>query len=203
MVADYAKDLDTIDFFAVVIAIYLDTPLSGIYAGLFSVFVMMFSRLFGPDEDVTLTITESVTFFIISVFVPYIYLITDNLFYTLITFTILRYIIDQIIVTIFFRHLFWYGVFYFIIGPPIAYIMNKIMVLVFGQFFKTVFETGLRFNFPLFIFASLLTVAAHYIPEYMKKNEIIEEKIKKKKVQLAEDFEYVANDNFKNYEDFF
>lgn len=171
MVSDFTKDLDVIDFFAVLIATQLNSTFSGLYAAIFSVIVMMFSRIFGPDEDIMITLIESISFFIGSLLTPVIYHLTGhNLFLTLIFFTVQRYLYGMIIVIFFMRNLLFLATLSIFLGFPIAYIMNKITTLVFGPFLSSVFETGFAFNLPLFIFATILTILAHYLEPYMTKN---------------------------------
>ena len=118
-------------------------------------------------------------------------------------FTAQRYIYDLIIVIFFVRQLFFLACLSLIIGIPIAYTMNKIMIIFLGPFFSSVFDTGLRFNLPLFMFATILTVAAHYLPRYMAKRNAVDQALKqvRKKEKLKESF--VADDNHRNYEEFF
>ncbi len=212
MVSDWTKDFDMIDFFAVLIAVSMKTPLSGLYAGVFSVFVMMFSRILGPDEGLWITLTESVAFFFAALFSPYVFHFTNgNLLYTLFIFTAQRYIYDIIIVYIFFRPMIYLAILSLFFGVPIAYLMNKLMVTFLSPFFSTVFDTGLRFNFPLFSFALILTVCVHYLDKYFsgpigkvpdKSIFNFSFKIPRTK-KLHEKTGTVAEDNYNNYPAFF
>ena len=46
LVSMYTKDLDVIDFFVVMLGIHV----GGVFGGIFGASVMMFSRIFGPNE---------------------------------------------------------------------------------------------------------------------------------------------------------
>lgn len=176
MVSDFTKDFDMIDFFSVIIAVNINSVFSGLYAAIFSSATMMISRLFGPDEELAITLIEIVGFFFASFFTPIVYKLTgNNLLLTMYIFTIQRYGYELIFIAKYFKNLMGLAIMSMIIGAPIAYIMNRFMIIFLAPFFSSVFETGLRFNFPLFFFGALLTISAHYIEKYMSNEQIVED----------------------------
>ena len=181
LVSDFTKDFDVLDFFTVIIAVNVDSIFSGVYAGLFAFSLWTITRIFGPDEPLAFTITESVAFFFAGFLTPIVYHFTGhNLLVTMLTFTAIRYLGIFIFVAIFFKNFIIYTTISLLCGIPIAFIMNKVVIKLFAPFFSTVFETGLKFNFPLFLFGIILTIGAYYIPKYMLDRNYFKKKMRNK-----------------------
>lgn len=169
LISDFTKDFDVLDLFTVIIAVNIHTYYSGLFAGIFASSLWFISRIFGPDEPFAFTLTESVAFFFAGFFTPIAYYLTGhNLLLTMFIFTGIRYLGIFILVAIFFRNFLIYTTISLICGIPIAFTMNKIVITFLAPFFGTLFETGLAFNFPLFLFGIILTIGAYFVPKYMK-----------------------------------
>ncbi len=201
LVSDFTKDLDVLDFFTVIIAVHIHTVYAGLFAGIFASSLWMLSRVFGPDEPFDFTISESIAFFFAGFFSPLIYSLTGNLLLTMFIFTAIRYVGIFVLVAIFFRNHALYAGITLLVGIPIAFTMNKIMITFLAPFFGTVFDTGLKFNLPLFLFGGMLTIGAYYIPKYMENKDYFITLKKKAKKLEAENL--IHADNMNNYSEFY
>lgn len=173
LVSDFTKDLDVLDFFTVIIAVNIPGIFAGLFAGIFAFGLWSMGRIFGPDEPLAATISESTAFFFAGILTPVAYYFTGhNLLLTMLIFTSIRYLGIFLMTAMYFRNLLIYTTISLLCGIPIAFTMNKTIIALLGPFFSTVFETGLKFNFPLFLFAIILTIGAYYIPKYMRNKAI-------------------------------
>tara|TARA_Y100000310_G_C20540604_1_gene743088 strand:+ start:78 stop:1034 length:957 start_codon:yes stop_codon:yes gene_type:complete len=169
MVSSFTKDMDVIDFFVVIIAI----KMGGLFAGIFGATIMIFSRFFGPGEDFGYTIKDSVAFFVGGLMTPFLYIISgENVLITMYLFTLFgRYLVYMLQDFLLFRHLFWIELTYIAAGIPIAYFSNTILVKIFGNSLNSIFESGMKFNFGLFFFITIVIIVFFVIARMIEKAE--------------------------------
>jgi hypothetical protein len=155
LVTDYTKDFDLIDFFSVILAINV----GAMFAGLFVIFIMVFSWFFGTHEDPIYTMTDTISMFFGAILSPIFFHISGNMLYSMYFFTFIRYTVYIII------SINMFGLDRFIIadlplgaiGLPIAYLTNTFMMKNLGVFFADVISsTGITFSFKLFLLTSII-----------------------------------------------
>jgi len=161
MLSNFTKDMDVIDFFAVLLAVNL----GGLFAGIFGFVLMWFSRIFGPAEDLEYTLKESITFFIAGLLTPFFYILTGkNILLTMYCFTLFGrygvYLIQDLIVS---PGLFWLDLGYIAVGIPIAYFSNTILISIFGDGLDRLFDSGLQLSGGLLIFMTIVVICFYVI----------------------------------------
>jgi len=176
---DYAKDLDVIDFFSVLIAINL----GGIPAAFFAAFNLALPRFFGPVEPLNYTIKDSVSMFGAALFTPMWYSITGHsLLITMYMFTFHRYLHYIVLDLLFDQQSIGFDMSYCCIGLPTAYFMNTIIVKVIGEGMDQMMKKGIVVSKEIFLFTTLIIILIYAIGEYKKKRK---EKVVKKSPVLA------------------
>lgn len=168
LISMFTKDLEVIDFFVVALALHI----GGVFAGIFGAVIMLFSRLFGPNEWYMYTIKDAICLLVCGILTPLIFLIWGSQLYTLYTFTIVRYVL-YIILTI-------------ILEPEYltlelglcaacileAFLTNTLMDRFFGNALNSVLERGVQFNLTLFFFATVVIGFFYFVSRAAKWLEV-------------------------------
>jgi len=164
MMSMFTKDVDVIDFFVVFLAINL----GGVFAGFFGMFMMFFSRIFGPGEPLDYTVKDSIAFLFGGLMTPLFYFLTGgNILLTMYLFTIFgRYGIYLLIDFIFIKGMFWTDMGFVVAGIPIAYFSNTILTSIFGDYLTTLFDSGLKLDLGLFLFVTVV-IGVFYLFAYI------------------------------------
>ncbi|MBW2971621.1 hypothetical protein KY359_01165 [Candidatus Woesearchaeota archaeon] len=152
LISMFTKDLEVIDFFTVALALHI----GGVFAGMFAATIMLFSRLFGPNEWYMYTIKDAISLFVCGVLTPLIFLFWGNQLYTLYTFTIIRYTLFIILTIILEPQYLMLELGLCAACIFEAFLTNTIMNKFFEGPLNSVLENGVVFNFTLFFFATLV-----------------------------------------------
>tara|TARA_Y100000031_G_scaffold147949_1_gene183600 strand:- start:14703 stop:15527 length:825 start_codon:yes stop_codon:yes gene_type:complete len=169
MMSWFTKDMDLIDFFTVILAVHV----GGLFAGTFGWVMMVFSRFFGPTEDMDYTIKDAFAFFFGGLLTPVFYALTNqNLLITMYLFTLIgRYGVYLLEDFIFTPGLIWRDLGLILAGVPLAYFTNTILVSLFGESLDRLFETGLRINFGLLFFVTAGLVGFFVLSRVIERGE--------------------------------
>jgi len=165
---DYAKDLDVIDFFSVLIAINM----SGWIAAIFAWFNLIFPRLFGPVEPLNYTIKDSISMAFAALFTPIWYgVFNHNLLLTMYMFTVHRYAHYLLLNLLFDQQAMGGSFIYMFIGVPISYFMNTILVKVLGPAMEDMFAKGIVVSKEVFIFTTIVIGIIYAVSYYRRKRK--------------------------------
>jgi len=152
LISMFTKDLEVLDFFTVMLAIHI----GGLFGGLFGAAIMLFSRLFGPNEWYLYTIKDSICLLVGGLLSPLIFLWTGSALTTLYAFTIIRYVLYMILTILIEPEFIMLELGLCIAGIGVAFASNTIIMKFFEAPLASVIEHGVKFNFTLFIFATLV-----------------------------------------------
>jgi hypothetical protein len=150
LVSMFTKDLDVIDFFVVMLAINI----GGLFAGIFGLIIMLFSRIFGPHEYFLYTVKDSISLLICGCLTPAIYAGLGSMLYTFYAFTIIRYILYVILTLIIEPENIALELGLCLMDLPKVYLYNTFIMSSFEGLLMTVFEGGVHFSLGLFLFAT-------------------------------------------------
>jgi hypothetical protein len=169
MLSNFTKDMDVIDFFVVFLAINI----GGVFAGIFGMSIMLFSRLFGPGEMITYTIKDSIAFLIGGMITPFLYILGfKNILITMYLFTIVgRYGVYVLQDFLFDQGAIFTDITYIAVGIPFAYFSNTILIKIFGNSLNNLFETGLQFSFGLFFLITAFVVGFYLFGKMLRHAE--------------------------------
>lgn len=149
MMSDYAKDLEVVDFFTVLVAVNL----GGQVGAFFGAGNLWFSRLFGKIEHPIYTFNDSVAFAVSGLLTPWVYgYWHGNLLLTMYTFTAIRYIVYFLVALITSGEMIVYEVQLLLMGIFVAYMSNTALVYLFGDYVTRLFTKGLGLDWGLFGF---------------------------------------------------
>ncbi|MBW3004010.1 hypothetical protein KY328_05155 [Candidatus Woesearchaeota archaeon] len=152
LVSMFTKDFDVIDFFVVMLAIHV----GGIFGGLFGAAIMMFSRIFGPNEWFIYTVKDSISIMVCGFLTPLFYSLLGSALYAIYAFTALRLAL-YLILTIFVEpDAIALELGLCSMSVVVAPIYNTIIMKNFEGPLLNVFEGGLHFSWGLFLFATLV-----------------------------------------------
>jgi len=146
----FTKDLDVIDFFTVMLAIHV----GGIFGGVFGAAIMMFSRIFGPNEWFLYTLKDSISIMICGFLTPAFYFVFGSALYALYAFTLLRWIIYLILTWVIEPEYMSLELGLCTVGSLKSYLYNTFVMVTFEGFLATVFVGGIHFSVGLFLCAT-------------------------------------------------
>lgn len=153
LISAFTKDLEVVDFFTVMLAIHL----GGVFGGVFGAAILLFSRIFGPNEYIMYTIKDSICILIGGLLSPLFFSMTGgNPLYTLYLFTAVRYAGYLVLTLAIEPQFFGLEIGYCAAGIVVAYLSNTIIMNFFEAPLSNAFEDGLRFDLTMFIFATAL-----------------------------------------------
>jgi len=146
----YTKELEIIDFLAVMIAVNI----GGFPAAFFAAILMMFSHFFAKIEYPSYAFIGAAALFTASLSTPLLYnYLGQNLLLTMYAFTIVRYIVRAILgLAIFPAEQFTFVPAY-IVGLGLAYLTNTVYILLFGNYITKMFTHGFRIHWGFFAVA--------------------------------------------------
>jgi len=146
---------DFVDLFSLIVAINL----GGFYGAIFSVFGNMGSRLAGITPYFSGVTKDTIIQFFICLMIPLIYnVLGKDIFATMIAYTIIRRIGFIILWFVYpdlsFAHFWvlWFGVTF------ASLTINAFYARFFGPYFDNLLQAGVAFNWPLFLFATVMIV---------------------------------------------
>jgi hypothetical protein len=158
LISDFTKDLEVVDFFTVMLAIHV----GGLFAGIFGAAIMMFSRIFGPNEYFLYTVKDSICILIGGLLTPLFFSMTGSALYAIYLFTLFRYSFYLVLTLLIEPQLLALEFGECCIGITVAYVTNTYIMKFFEAPLTNLFETGLKFDINLFLFASGI-IAFFYI----------------------------------------
>jgi hypothetical protein len=152
LISMFTKDLDVVDFFVVVLAIHV----GGIFAGIFGFSVMMFSRIFGPNEWFLYTVKDAVSIMICGFLTPVFFAMFGSALYALYAFTVLRWIIYLVLTAILEPEYMALEFGLCTIGSFKSYLYNTFVMKSFEGMLAKVFIGGVHFSIGLFLVSTLV-----------------------------------------------
>jgi len=144
--------MDFVDFFTMLIAVNV-----GSFQGaIFTIFCNLASRASGtfPKWDAVLldALFQSILCFIC----PIIFSITGNLLFTMLCFTVLRDVMYFLVWFIYPRWGFAYHIMLTIVAAVTIITINTFYTKLFGDFLFQLLEKGVKFNWILFLFTTIV-----------------------------------------------
>jgi hypothetical protein len=164
----FTKDLEVIDFFTVMLAIRA----GGVLAGIFGASIMLFSRLFGPNEWYLYTIKDAICLLVGGLTSPLVFTITRSPLLTLYIFTIQRYVLYLILTIIIEPEYLGLELGLSATGATTAYLSNTLIMRFFEKPLNKAFEGGLHFSWELLLYTTLVIGAFYGISKAAKWYEI-------------------------------
>jgi hypothetical protein len=175
LISMFTKDLDVIDFFVVMLGIHV----GGIFGGLFGGIVMMFTRIFGPNEWFLYTIKDSISLVICGFLTPLFYSMFGSALYTLYAFTALRWVIYLILTAILEPEYMGLELMLCTIGGFKSYLYNTFVMNTFEGHLTNLFIGGVKFNMGLLLFTGsiigvffLIARMGNYLEKVMPQKEV-------------------------------
>jgi hypothetical protein len=150
LVSVFTKDLECIDFFTVLLAIHV----GGVFGGIFGAAIMLFSRIFGPNEWYLYTIKDAIAILIGGLMTPLLFVLLDNPLYTMYCFTLIRYAVYLILTVMLEPEYLGLELGLCFSGIFVAYFSNTIMMTLFAEPLSKMLAEGVTFDITLFIFAT-------------------------------------------------
>ena len=138
----FAREIDVIDFFVLIIAVNIG-PLP---AAIFGVFNMLFSRLFSSYENIHYTLKDTFAYLVGAFVLPFTYYYTGSLLITIYVFVILRFLIRFAITLLFDRHCLGEEIAVIAGSVPIALIFNGILIALFGPMTTRMLTNGIMYT---------------------------------------------------------
>jgi len=146
----FTKDFDVVDFFVVMLAIHV----GGFFGGVFGFIVMMFSRLFGPNEYFLYTLKDSLGIMIAGFLTPLFYSVTGSALVSLYAFTVVRWVIYLGLTTVLDPEYMALELGLCSLGTLTSYLYNTFVMKTFEGALLGVFAGGVHFSLGLFIVAT-------------------------------------------------
>lgn len=152
LITMFLNDLEVIDFFTVMLAIHV----GGLFAGIFGASMMLFSRIFGPNEWLPYTIKDATSIFAGGLATPFVFAMTGSPLYTLYIFTAIRYSTYLILTLIFEPQELLFELGISAANIVVAVLSNTLVMSFFEDSLSRIFEGGLHFSITLFAFTTLV-----------------------------------------------
>ncbi|MCK5476824.1 MAG: hypothetical protein KAI55_02805 [Candidatus Aenigmarchaeota archaeon] len=178
------KDSEMIDFFAVILAM----TVSPLFGAIFAVTIFCISTFFSSlEEKPQSLIVNSIGLFFPCFFMPWAYAyFGGNLYYTMYTYTAIRYIVRQPFVFFFWPNLTIISTFFYLSSNLIlAYITNTIHIALFGTLTTKVINEGLTLDLNLLILIILMIA-------FFEVAKIFEKRMKNKKTPIDDRFSFFS-----------
>jgi len=158
LISMFTKDLEVIDFFTVMLAIHV----GGVFGGIFGAAIMLFSRIFGPNEWYLYTIKDAIAILVGGLLSPLLFMMLGNPLYTMYCFTLIRYAVYLLLTVVLEPEYLGLELGLCFSGIFIAYFSNTIMMKFFEEPLSKMLAEGVSFDVTLFLFATSV-VGFYYI----------------------------------------
>jgi len=158
LVSMFTKDLDVVDFFTVMLAIHV----GGLFGGIFGFIVMMFSRLFGPNEWFLYTLKDAISIMVSGFLAPLFYNLFGSALLTLYAFTITRWVLYLGLTALIEPEYMGLELGLCSIGTLKSYLYNTFVMKTFEGALLGVFAGGVHFSIGLFMVATGV-IAGFYV----------------------------------------
>jgi hypothetical protein len=152
LISPFTKDFEVVDFFTVMLAIHV----GGIFGGIFGATILLFSRVFGPNEYILYTVKDSICLLVGGILTPFFFSMTGSALYTIYLFTAVRYAGYLILTLLIEPQFFMLELGYCAAGIGVAYLSNTLIMKLFEAPLSNAFEGGLHFDITIFLFATLV-----------------------------------------------
>ena len=168
LLSTFTKDFEVVDFFVVMLAIHV----GGIFGGIFGILLMLFSRIFGPQEWWLYTVKDGISIMVCGFLTPLFYFVTGgSAINTIYLFTIVRYAL-YILLTVFLEpDYLGLELSLCAIGALEAYLFNTFIMNTFEEHLSKLFIGGVHFSFGLFAITLGLIVLFFSIGRLARKLE--------------------------------
>ena len=179
LISKFTKDLDVIDFFVVMLAIHV----GGFFGGFFGFSIMLFSRLFGPNEWYLYSIKDAIGMFFAGLLTPWFYSLFGSALYALYAFTFVRWTIYIILTVIIEPEYLGLEISLCSVGSIKSYLYNTLVMKSFEGHLKKVFMGGVNFSVGLFLFATgviAFFVLLSKFAKWVEKKGLVENPFKNK-----------------------
>ena len=144
---------DVVDIFSIIVAINI----SGLSGALFSIIINIGSRIVGSFPDWITIMKDAVAQFIVCFIIPYVYLIVGrNIIVTTIWYSILRLLVMLPMRFFYAKYPFPQAMVMIIGGGILLTFVNSFYAGLFGNFFDNLLKEGVKFNWLLFLFVTLV-----------------------------------------------
>ncbi len=167
MMTMFTRDVEVVDFFTVIIAINM----GGLVAALFGSLLILFSRIFGPLEDLDYTIKESVCFFVGAFFSLAVHNLFGNVMWTMFSFTFIRYGFYPVLDLVTTPGKVWLTVIILVVSAPVAVISNLLLVNLFGDALDAIFAKGAVLSWELLLFVTAVIAGFFFVSKFLFREE--------------------------------
>lgn len=168
MMTMFTKDVEVVDFFTVIIALNMG-PFIG---GIFGTGLILFSRIFGPAEDIDYTLKESICFFVGAFFSYGVFHWTGaNVMITMFSFTFIRYAFYLVLDLVTTPNKVFLTLIILAISAPIAVISNLLWVNLFGDALNRIFEKGAVVSWELLVFVTGAILVFFFASKFLFREE--------------------------------
>ncbi len=168
MMTMFTRDVEVVDFFTVIISLNMG-PLIG---GIFGAGLILFSRIFGPLEDLDYTFKESICFFVGAFFSYYVYALTGaNVMITMFSFTFVRYAFYPVLDLLATPNKVFLTLIILTVSAPVAVVSNLLWVNLFGDALNRIFEKGAVLSWELLLFVTSAILVFFFVSKFMFREE--------------------------------
>lgn len=168
MMTMFTRDTEVVDFFTVIISLNMG-PLIG---GIFGAGLILFSRIFGPLEDLDYTFKESICFFVGAFFSYYVYAWAGaNVMITMFSFTFIRYAFYPVLDLITTPNKVFLTLIILAISAPVAVVSNLLWVNLFGDALNRIFEKGAVISWELLLFVTGAVLVFFFASKFLFREE--------------------------------
>ncbi len=175
---------DLVDMFSLIVAINI----GGVQGAMFSIFGNFASRAAGVFPPWAGVINDAASQSVICMFIGFVHSFTGNIFVTMMVYTVIRrlgFIVGYFLSAgaygspVYFFLILWPG------ATAVSLLINGFYAKYFGFFLDGILKEGVKFNWPLFLFATLLIALMWKLmigktsSKYLRQGELAKQMMKK------------------------
>ncbi len=164
MISMFTKEVEVLDFFTVMLALHV----GGLFAGIFGAGIMLFSKLFAPNEWYLYTIKDAISFFVCALITPLVYVASGSTIITMYVFMVVRFSVYMILTVAIEPECIMLELGLCSAGLLVGGIYNTFVMKSFEGFVAPMLAEGVKFNMSLFIIASLIVGIFYLISKVAK-----------------------------------
>lgn len=176
----FTKDVECVDFLTVIIAIHM----GGLTGAIFGSSIILFTRIFGPTEDLDYTIKESVCFFAGAFVSLGVFKLTGNVTITMFSFTFIRYTLYPCLTLVTQPGKVFMDLVILSVSAPIAVFSNLLLLRLTGPALDRIFAKGAIVSWELLLFVTAIIGGFFLVSKFMAREE--EKRIAKEGETAAE-----------------
>jgi hypothetical protein len=162
--------LDVVDVFSMIVAINI----GGLSGAIFSLVTNMGSRVVGSFPDWITVLKDVISQFVVCLIIPFIHVIFgSNILVTTVWYSVLRLLMAFPLRLLYAKYPLPQAIVSIIGGGILLMLINGFYAGLFGNFFDNLLKDGVKFNWVLFLFATLVIFGTKFYFTKFKKPKFV------------------------------